>query len=337
MDIKAPYLLFLGDAPDALSAKTAAGIAYWRPEICVGQLRLADCQTTVGLKDITLEEAKEAGVRTMVIGVANRGGVIPKSWVPTMLKAMDLGFDLASGLHTRLSSIAEVAAKARDKGRALHDARHPTREFEVGTGERRSGRRLLTVGTDCSIGKMYASLAIANGLRQAGANIDFRATGQTGILIDGRGVSVDAVVSDFISGAVEWLAPANDAKHWDVIEGQGSLFHPSYAGVSLGLLHGAQPDALILCHEPTRPHMRGLPGRKMPDLRACLDLNVQLARLTSPTPVLAGICVNTSHMHQPEGADYCRRLAEEFGVPAVDPVRDSVAPLIDHLQKAVAA
>jgi uncharacterized NAD-dependent epimerase/dehydratase family protein len=180
---------------------------------------------------------------------------------------------------------------------------------------------------------MYASLAIANGLRRAGADIDFRATGQTGILIDGRGVSVDAVVSDFVSGAVEWLAPANDPSHWDVIEGQGSLFHPSYAGVSLGLLHGSQPDALILCHEPTRHHMRGLPGRSLPDLRTCLDLNLQLARLTSPTPTLAGICVNTSHMHKPEGAEYCDRLAGEFGVPTVDPVRDSVDPLVDRLLK----
>ena len=126
----------------------------------------------------------------------------------------------------------------------------PTRDFAVGTGKKRPGKRLLTVGTDCSIGKMYTALALEKEMRARGLKADFRATGQTGIFIAGDGVSIDAVVSDFVSGAVEWICPENDADHWDLVEGQGSLFHASYAGVTLGLIHGAQPDALVMCHEP---------------------------------------------------------------------------------------
>ena len=187
------------------------------------------------------------------------------------MQALELGMDLASGLHHRLPTSRPCARPRRGCGRQIADVRHPTREFHVGNGVKRPGKRLLTVGTDCSIGKMFTALAIEKEMRARGIKADFRATGQTGILIAGDGVSIDAVVSDFVSGAVEWLCPANDPDHWDVIEGQGSLFHASYAGVTLGLIHGAQPDALVVCHEPTRAHMRGLPDYKLPDLQVCID------------------------------------------------------------------
>ncbi len=254
-----PYLLFLGDVPDQLAAKTSTGIADWRADWCVGQLRLPGCQADTGLRDIGLDAAAEAGAKTMVIGVVNSGGTMPKSWTGTIVRAMELGMDVASGLHARLQSFPEIAEAAAKHDRKLFNIRHSEQSFGTGRGEKRSGKRLLTVGTDCSVGKKYSALALEKGMRAQGLNADFRATGQTGVLIAERGVAIDAVVADFISGAAEWLSPANDEDHWDIIEGQGSLFHAAFAGVSLGLLHGSQPDALVLCHEPTRTHMRGLP------------------------------------------------------------------------------
>ena len=331
MDIRAPYLLFIGDAPDQLAAKTADGIAFWRPEICLGQLRLPGCKADLRLPDMTIDEAAGKGVKTVVVGTTNRGGVLGDGWEPLLVKALELGMDLASGLHHRLSDIAVLRETAARLGREIADVRHPTREFEVGNGKKRPGKRLLTVGTDCSIGKMFTALALEKEMRARGLKADFRATGQTGIFIAGDGVSIDAVVSDFVSGAVEWLSPANDAGHWDLIEGQGSLFHASYAGVTLGLIHGAQPDALVVCHEPTRAHMRGLPGYKLPDLKVCIDRNVEAAQLTNPNVRCVGLGINTSAMETSTARDYLRRTEDRFGLPCVDPVRTGVGPIIDSL------
>lgn len=331
MEIRNPYLMFLGDAPDQLAAKTANGVRQWRPEWCLGQLRLEGCKADIGLPDMTLEEAAGKGAKTLVIGVANRGGRIGPSWVDTMLKALDLGMDIASGLHNKVADLPEVARKAAELGRSIFDVRHPGRDFDVGTGARRPGKRLLTVGTDCSVGKMFTSLAIEKEMRARGIKADFRATGQTGILIAGSGVSVDAVISDFISGATEFLAPANDPDHWDLIEGQGSLFHASYAGVSLGLLHGAQADALVLCHEPGRPHMRGLPHYKLPEIDECIALNERCARLTNPDARVVGIACNTSALSEEEMRRVLGELSDRFGMPAVDPVRTGVAAIVDRL------
>ncbi len=326
-----PYLLFLGDAHDELAAKAARGIVEWRPEGCLGQLRLDGCRASLGLPDLTVAEAAARGARTMVIGVANAGGFIPETWIETIVAALDAGLDVAAGMHTRLADIAPIAEAARRGRRALFDLRHPTREFKVGTGAPRAGKRLLTVGTDCSCGKMYAALAIEREMRARGMNAEFRATGQSGIMIAGDGISVDAVVADFISGAVEWLTPANDPGHWDVIEGQGSLFHPSFAGVSLGLLHGAQPDVLIMCHEPTRRHMRGLPDRALPGLGECIAANEAAARLTNPAARVVGIALNTAGLDDDARARAIAATADETGLPCADPVATGVGPLVDAL------
>jgi len=331
MAIKHPYLLFLGDAPDHLAAKTAQGVAHWRPDWCVGQFRLDGCKANLGLTDMTLEEGIAAGAKTLIIGVANRGGVFSEKWITVLEQALLLGYDLAAGLHNRLSDVPVLKAAAAQHGRKLFDVRHPTREFEVANGRKRPGRRLLAVGTDCSVGKMYTTLALEKEMKARGMKADFRATGQTGILIAGSGVSIDAVVADFISGAVEYLSPANDDDHWDLIEGQGSLFHASYAGVSLGLLHGAQADALVLCHEPTRPHMRGLPDYRLPDLKACMDVNLAAARLTNPEARFVGVAVNTSQMTKDQVVPYLAELEDRFGLPAVDPFATGVAPIVDRL------
>lgn len=331
MEIAAPYLLFLGDAPDQLAAKTADGVARWRPERCLGQLRLPGCRADVGLRDITVEEAAAAGARTLIVGVANRGGIISDVWQATLLRALDLGMDLAAGLHNRLADVPALSQRAARLGRRLWDVRQPDRAFAVGSGAPRPGKRCLAVGTDCSVGKMFTMLALEKELRDRGYKADFRATGQTGILIAGSGVSVDAVVADFISGATEWLAPANDDDHWDLIEGQGSLFHASYAGVSLGLLHGAQAHRLVMCTEPERPHMRGLPNQPLPDLAECISLNERCARLTNPEAKVIGIAANTSAMDPVAAERWLQDTQDRLGMPAVDPLRTGVAALADRL------
>ena len=331
MEIKQPYLLFLGDAADQLAAKTAQGIAQWRPEAALGQLRLAGCNADMGLPDLTLEQAVEQGAKTLVIGVANRGGVISEAWVQVLEQALDLGMDLAAGLHNKLADVSALSEAALRNGRQLFDVRHPSETFQVGNGKKRSGKRLLTVGTDCSIGKMYTSLAIEKEMKGRGLKATFRATGQTGILIAGTGVSVDAVVADFISGATETIAPANDEDHWDVVEGQGSLFHASFAGVSMGLLHGAQADALVMCHEPTRTHMRGLPDYPLPSLKDCLEANLAAARLTNPAVRFVGVAVNTSALDEEAARAELAKTEEELGLPATDPVRNGVGPIVDRL------
>ncbi|MBT3344398.1 MAG: DUF1611 domain-containing protein [Gemmatimonadetes bacterium] len=329
--IQHPYLLFLGDAADQLAAKTANGVARWRPEWCLGQLRLPGCQADVDLEDLTLAQAWERGARTLVVGVANRGGIISDAWLDTLLAALDTGFDIANGLHNRLAHIPALAERADRLGRQLVDVRYPEVELEVGHAHPRTGQRLLTVGTDCSCGKMFTSLAMEREMHARERKATFRATGQTGILIAGTGISVDAVIADFIAGATEQLAPANAANHWDMIEGQGSLFHASYAGVSMGLLHGAQAHALILCHEPTRTHMRGLPEAALPSLSECIQLNEHCGRLTNPACRVIGISLNTSAVPDAEVESTCRAIEDETGLPTIDAYRQGAGRLVDAL------
>ena len=331
MSLRTPYLMFLGDAIDQLAAKTASGVVHWVPDICIGQFRLDGCNADLGLPDMTLEAAAAAGAKTVIVGVANRGGVISDAWAATLVRAIELGFDIASGLHNRLDSVPAIADAAKTHGRDLVDVRHPTQSFDVASGKKRSGMRLLPVGTDCSVGKMYTALALEKEMKARGMKATFRATGQTGIFIAGDGVSVDAVVADFISGATEILSPANDPDHWDLVEGQGSLFHASYAGVSMGLIHGAQPDALVLCHEPTRKHMRGLPEYPIPGLKECLDANEQAARLTNPRATCIGSAINTKDLSDGERDNYLKRVEDELGLPTVDPVVTGVGKLVDNL------
>jgi uncharacterized NAD-dependent epimerase/dehydratase family protein len=331
MALHPPYLLFLGDAADPLAAKVALGVKQWRPEFCVGQFRLPGCQADAKLPDMTIEEAVRAGARTMVVGVANRGGIISEAWIEVLKAALESGMDLAAGLHNRMADVPVLAETARNLGHALHDVRVPDRVYPIGDGKKRTGKRLLTVGSDCSCGKMYATLALEKEMRARGLNADFRATGQTGILITGEGVPLDAVVADFISGAVESLTPDNDADHWDLIEGQGSLFHPSFAGVTMGLIHGAQPDALVLCHEPTRTHMRGLPHYPVPPLGAVMEACLAAARLTNPDVKFVGAAVNTHALAPAEATECLMKIEAETGLPACDPVRTGVGAIVDAL------
>ncbi|GAA0302741.1 N-acetyltransferase DgcN [Rhodovulum strictum] len=329
--IRTPYLLFLGDAPDPLAAKVAQGIRDWRPENALGQFRMAGCKADLRLPDMTLTEARDAGARTLVVGVANRGGVISPAWKKVLVAALEEGFDLASGLHNLLRDEPDLAAVAAACGRQLHDVRVPTVAYPIANGVKRSGKRCLAVGTDCSVGKMYTALAMDREMQARGMKATFRPTGQTGILITGDGVPLDAVVADFMAGAVEWLTPDNDPDHWDLIEGQGSLFHPSYSGVTLALIHGGQPDALILSHEPTRAHMRGLPHFALPPLEALRDLSLAMARMVNPAVQVVGISINTAAMGEDEALAHLESVERQMGLPTVDPFRQGAGRLVDAL------
>ncbi|TPW27764.1 N-acetyltransferase DgcN [Pararhizobium mangrovi] len=329
--LKTPYLLFLGDVPDPLAAKVATGIHDWRPEHCVGQYRLEGCKADLGLDDMTIAEAKEAGAKTLVVGAANRGGVISQSWRAVFMEAVEAGMDVAAGLHDHLVDIAELKQAADEAGTELFDVRVPQVKYPIANGKKRTGKRCLAVGTDCSVGKMYTTLAIDKAMKAAGRKSSFRATGQTGILITGEGVPLDAVVADFMAGAVEWLTPDNDADHWDIIEGQGSLFHASFSGVTMALVHGGQPDALVLCHEPTRTHMRGLPDYELPSLEALRDMALSLARVVNPACEVTGISINTAGLSPEDARTYLKEVEERMGLPTVDPFRDGGERLAEGL------
>ncbi|TQV87177.1 N-acetyltransferase DgcN [Aliikangiella coralliicola] len=332
MKIKAPYLLFIGDAKDPLSIKLAKGVVDWRPELAIGEYSLPGCEVTTSHPEMNIQEAVDKGAKTFVLGFANSGGTVDEKWIPYILEAIEAGMDIASGLHQRLDSFSEISEHAKKHNVQLIDVRHPVGTFKTGTGNKRTGKRLLTVGTDCSVGKMYTALALEKAMSQKNFDVSFKATGQSGIFITGDGIAIDCVVSDFIAGTVEQLSPPNNPEHWDIIEGQGSLYHPAFAGVSLGLLHGAQPDALVLCHAEKREHMRGIPGRNLPSLAQTLELNLNAAKLTNPDARFVGISVNTSMLGEDEANAICAGYEKEFSLPCVDPIRHSVSRIVEQLQ-----
>jgi uncharacterized NAD-dependent epimerase/dehydratase family protein len=324
-----PYLLFLGDTTERGYAKTAFGLRDWAGDKCVGELACEGASVTTGLPALTPQEAVAAGARAMLIGVANGGGIIPDSWMPALIAALEAGLDLIGGMHMRLAEIPALAEAARRHGRRLHDVRTPPPSIPVGNGRKRSGKRLLTVGTDCALGKKYTALALASAFVARGVDAEFRATGQTGIMIAGAGVPLDSVVCDFTAGAAEALSPDAAPDHWDVIEGQGSLMHPAYAGVSLGLLHGSQPDVIVVCHEPGRSQVLGAPGYALPSIDETIEINLLLGRRTNPAIRCGGIAYNSSAMDEAQALEMMARDSERFGLPVADPIRGG--PLFDKL------
>jgi uncharacterized NAD-dependent epimerase/dehydratase family protein len=329
--IPTPYFLYLGHSQHPADIKTSRGLAVFRPGECVGEFRHDDCPLTLDLPRMSFAEAHAAGARTLVLGIAMAGGRLSEAAVADAEAAIEAGLHVASGLHQRLVDQPRLVDAAARRGVTLFDVRTPPIDLPVGTGARRAGKRLLTVGTDCSSGKMYTTLALAAELAKRGVAADFRATGQTGILVAGSGVPLDAVVADFISGAIELLSPARDDGGWDLIEGQGSLFHPSFAGVSTGLLHGAQPDAIVMCHDPVRERLRGLPGYPVPDVALCLEENLRVARLTNPDVRAIGVALNTSTLEENAARALIARTAEALGLPTTDPHRFGAGAIVDHL------
>jgi uncharacterized NAD-dependent epimerase/dehydratase family protein len=326
--IKLPYLIFLGDVQGSMFAKTAFGVRDWRPEACCAEWSLPGATISLGLPRMSPAEAVAAGAKSLLIGVAPVGGQIRDEWIPALVEALEAGLDIVSGMHTRLESVPLILATAQKYGRKLHNVRHNDRSFPVGTGKKRSGKRLLAVGTDCALGKKYTTLALAKAFQAAGHNATFRATGQTGIMISGGGIAMDTVVADFSAGAAETLSPNNDADHWDIIEGQGSLIHPGYAGVSLGLLHGSQPDALIMCHDPFRSEIEEYPGFIIPPLDEVIALTLMLARRTNPAVKCVAIALNTARADEEQSSALLREYEALHALPAFDPMRSDLAPIV---------
>ena len=329
--LRGPYLLFLGEADHDQRAKTAFGLRDWAPARCLGQLRLPACQVTLGLPDMAPAQAAAQGGGSLVIGVAPKGGRIAENWIPVLRAAADAGLDIVSGMHDSLSDVPGLAELAQARGVRLIDVRNPPAGLPTGTGRKRSGKRLLTVGTDCALGKKYTALALASELRSRGVDADFRASGQTGILIAGSGIPMDAVIADFCAGAAECLSPDAAPEHWDIVEGQGSLFHPAYAGVTLGLLHGSQPDALVLCHDPARTHIFSAPDFPTPNLQLAAQRYIEAGRLTNPDIRLVGVSLNTSALDDAARARVLAETDQLLGVPCFDPLKTSLSPVIERM------
>jgi len=328
-----PYLLFLGDTTEAGYAKTAFGLADWAADRCVGEWSVPGCTVSTGLPRLSPADARAAGARSLVIGVANQGGVIGDTWMAVLVEAMEAGLDIVSGLHTRLTSVPALVEAARRTGRRLIDVRTPPPTIPIGNGRKRSGKRLLTVGTDCALGKKYTALALHRAFRERGIDADFRATGQTGIMIAGGGVPMDAVVSDFEAGAAEMLSPDAPDDHWDLIEGQGSIFNPAYAAVSLGLLHGSQPDVFVVCHDPTRKVILGMENFSLPSIEEVIDLTVRLGSRTNPAIRCGGVSLNTSSFDADGAEALMAAERDRLGLPVADPIRGGpgFAALVDAI------
>ena len=327
----APWLIFLGQAGGQLEAKTGHGLVDWRRDNCLAQLRYPGCAADLHLPDMTPAQARAAGARCLVIGVAPVGGALQPAWTHTLIEAMESGLDIVSGMHMPLGSVPALSDTAARCGRRLVDIRKPPPGIPAASGRKRSGMRLLTVGTDCAVGKKYTALALHRAMRAKGLNASFRATGQTGIMIAGGGMPMDAVVSDFLSSAAELLSPDNDPAHWDVIEGQGSLFHPAYAAVTLGLLHGSQPDALVLCQQAGRTAIDDYPDFPIPALPECIRRYEEAAALTNPCARVIGLSINTAGMSEAKRAKILERAALETGLPCLDPMAKGVQPILDAL------
>ncbi len=275
----------------------------------------------------------------ILIGIAPVGGRLPDEWRQWLLAAIDQGCTIWSGLHTFLSDDPALAERARQKGVEIHDLRRPPANLPVASGRAKAVDPfvILTVGTDCNVGKMTSQLQITKSLNASGARTRFVATGQTGIMIEGWGIAVDAVVADFIAGAAEWLV-LEGSKNADIVlvEGQGSLNHPGYSGVTCGLLHGSCPDALILCHQATREYIgdyRKAAWLRIPPLSEYVRLYETVAAFVHPTRTI-GIALNTYDLDDAAARAACEAASRETGLPCTDPVRFDPAPLVEAVLQA---
>ncbi len=329
--VRKPYLLFLGEAEQVSQAKTAFGLRDWTAEACLGQWSLPGCKLSLDLPEMKPADAAAKGAASLVIGIAPVGGRVSPSWIPALFEAITAGLDIVSGMHTPLAEIPGLAEAASARRVRLVDVRRPPAGLPTGSGRKRSGKRLLTVGTDCALGKKYTALALSKALHDSGVDADFRATGQTGILIAGGGIPLDAVVSDFCAGAAECISPDAAPEHWDIVEGQGSLFHPAYAGVTLGLVHGSQPDALVLCHDPARTWLFAFPDFPTPSLDVAIERYLEAARLTNPAVRMVGISFNTSALDATARASLLADTEQRLGLPCFDPLKTPLDAVVQGI------
>jgi uncharacterized NAD-dependent epimerase/dehydratase family protein len=342
----APRFLILADGDfGPMTSKTANSVIRYRPESVVAVLDRSHAGETA--KDVlgfggdipvvgSMQEGLALRPNAVLIGIAPQGGRLPEEWRAWLGEAVDAGCDLWSGLHTFLADDPMLVEKAKAKGTKLLDLRRPPPDLPVASGAAKSTEalRVLTVGTDCNVGKMTAQLQLIRSLNERGVRTRFAATGQTGIMIEGWGIAVDAVVADFIAGAAERVT-IEGAKNADVVlvEGQGSINHPGYSGVTLGLLHGSAPDAMILCHQTTREYIgdyRRASWLRIPPLSEYVRLYESAANAVHPSHVI-GIALNTYDLDDAAARRACEEAARETGLPATDPVRFDPAPLVDAI------
>jgi uncharacterized NAD-dependent epimerase/dehydratase family protein len=341
-----PQYLILADHDfGIMTSKTANAVIRYRPSRVVAvldrELAGQTSQQVLGFGgDIpvvaSVADGIALGANAVLIGIAPQGGQLPDEWRSWLREALEGGCDIVSGLHTFLGDDPVLAAAAKRHGRTILDVRRPPVDLPVADGLAKDVDALvvLTVGTDCNVGKMTAQLQLVRALNARGLRTRFVATGQTGIMIEGWGTAVDAVVADFIAGATEQLV-LRGAKGADVVlvEGQGSINHPGYSGVTLGLLHGACPDAMILCHQPTREYLgdyRTASWVKIPPLSEYVRLYESIGSAVHPTRVI-GIALNTFDMDEPAAREACYAATRETGLPTTDPVRFDPEPLVEAI------
>jgi uncharacterized NAD-dependent epimerase/dehydratase family protein len=347
-----PRFLIVADGDfGPMTSKTANSVIRYLPDRTVGVLDRQHAGRSVqevlgfgGAMPIvrSMAEGLALGPTAVLIGIAPQGGRLPEEWRSWLAEALDHGCDLWSGLHTFLGDDPVLAAKAGARGRKILDLRRPPADLPIASGLAKEVDPLvvLTVGTDCNVGKMTAQLQITHGLNERGLRTRFVATGQTGIMIEGWGIAVDAVVADFIAGAAERLV-LQGSRDADIVlvEGQGSINHPGYSGVTLGLLHGACPDALILCHQSSREYIgdyRQAAWLRIPPLQEYIRLYEMMGSTVHPTKVIA-ISLNTYDLTEAEARQACEVAARETGLPATDPVRFGPTPLVDAVAATRAA
>ena len=337
MDVKPRRIVLLTEGhSDPHSAKTACSLIRYRRDEIVGVLDSTKAgqlvADTLGVGD-DLQFARNLSEcprpNTLVIGIAPPGGKIPDSWRGIVLEAIGSGMNVVSGLHDFLGLDAEFAEAASAAGVELTDVRRNAfGKIARRPALRSECLRLLTVGHDCSVGKMVTAIEMTRELQSRGASAKFVATGQTGIMIEGDGLPLDCIVADFVSGAAEQLVVENQHHDYVIVEGQGSLVHPSYSAVTLGLLHGVMPQGLIFCYEIGRQTVTGIPDMAIPNSETIISLNEQMASVMLPCRVI-GIAVNGRLVDEARIEQECAWASETFGVPACDVIRHGVQPLVD--------
>jgi uncharacterized NAD-dependent epimerase/dehydratase family protein len=347
-----PHFLILADGDfSPMTSKTANSVIRYLPERVVGVVDRVAAGKTVqdvlgfgGKIPVVGSMAEGLALRptAVMVGIAPAGGRLPDEWRGWLADALDAGCDLWSGLHTFLSDDPLLVERARANGRRILDVRRPPPNLPVAAGMARlvDAYVVHSVGTDCNVGKMTGMLQLVRGLEARGLKTHFVATGQTGIFIEGWGTAVDAVVADFIAGAAEELvlkgAPGADIV---LVEGQGSINHPGYSGVTLGLLHGSCPDALILCHQASREYLgeyRGKEWLRIPPLRDYITMYELIGSAVHPTRVIA-ISMNTYDLDDAAARAACEAATRDTGLPCTDPVRFDPKPLIDAVARGHAA
>lgn len=339
-----PFLILAEGQFGPLTSKTANSCIRYTPDQVVGVIDSRRAGKVV--EDIlgfggtipivaTLDEGLALKPTALLIGIAPQGGKLPNEWRVSIRRAIAEGLDIWSGLHTFIGDDPELKAAAEQHGVTIHDLRRPPRDLPVAGGRVRdlAATVVLTVGSDCNIGKMTAALQMREGLTTKGHRVAFAGTGQTGILIDGGGIAVDAVIADFIAGAAERLV-VDAAQRADIVlvEGQGSVIHPGYSGVTLGLIHGSLPHAMVMCHQPSRQHVTNNPWVKLPPLSQLITLHEELVRHLRPAPVIA-VSLNTYDLSDTKARAAIKAIERDTGLPTTDPVRYDPAPIVEAIDR----